>query len=153
MGLGAAAIVRGPAVKRLLERPISRALLGAGLALAALRADPAHAEAFRTRDPLKAFIEKEYPLGDDYFIHGANDTVVFRCLLEQKKDGLDGIALSEISIWGNRSGPWEIFREDLDGNFVYVATRARAASHCLESCRMSEYLASRRCKWLRGWPK
>jgi hypothetical protein len=41
----------------------------------------AHAAEFLTRDPLKAFVYSEYPLGDDYFIRGTEDTVIFRCLL------------------------------------------------------------------------
>lgn len=107
---------------------------------------------FVTRDPLKAFVRGEYPWGDDYFIRGAEDTVVFRCLLDKKRDGVDGVALSEISIWG-RTGPWEIFRRRSDGAFGYVETRGVSDTSCLESCRTKEYLASGACKWSRGWPR
>jgi hypothetical protein len=107
---------------------------------------------FVTRDPLKAFIREEYPLGSDYFIHGREDTVVFRCVLRNARDGVDGVALSEISIWG-RTGPWEIFRRRPDGAFAYAGTREVRDTSCLESCRTKEYLASGACKWSRGWPK
>jgi hypothetical protein len=107
---------------------------------------------FVTRDPLKAFIREEYPLGSDYFIHGREDTVVFRCVLRNDRDGVDGVALSEISIWG-RTGPWEIFRRRPDGAFAYAGTREVRDTSCLESCRTKEYLASGACKWSRGWPK
>ena len=107
---------------------------------------------FVTRDPLKAFVREEYPLGDDYFIHGKEDTVVFRCVLTNARDGLDGIAVSEISIWG-RTGPWEIFRRRANGAFEYDGTRNVRDTSCLESCRTKEYLASGKCTWTRGWPR
>lgn len=72
----------------------------------------AYSEEFQTHDPLKAFVYEEYPLGDDYFIKGNADTQLFRCILTKETDGLEGVALSEISIWGNRRGPWEIVRKD-----------------------------------------
>ena len=37
----------------------------------------AHSDQFRTKDPLKAFVNEEYPWGDDYFIHGNRDTIYF----------------------------------------------------------------------------
>lgn len=120
--------------------------------LAVLLLGTAHAAEFRTSDPLKAFIYSEYPLGDDYFITGTQDTHIFRCILTKGKDSFEGIALSEISIWGNRTGPWEIFRKD-SGGFVYVETAHRADTSCLESCRSKEYLATGRCTWQSGWPR
>lgn len=108
---------------------------------------------FRTPDPLKAFVYNEYPLGDDYFIKGNQDTYIFRCVLPKEKGRSEGVALSEISIWGNRTGPWEIFRKGQDGRFVYIETKHLADTSCLESCRSKEYLASGQCAWQRGWPK
>jgi hypothetical protein len=112
----------------------------------------AHGGEFRTNDPLKAFVYGEYPLGDDYFIKGNKDTYIFRCPLTKETEKFDGVALSEISIWGNRTGPWEIFKKEENGSFVYVETRHLANTSCLESCRSREYLASGQCKWRRGWP-
>jgi len=123
------------------------ALIGVSLAL-----QGAWAAAFRTQDPLGAFIRREYPPGDDYFIHGAADTIVFRCVFPDHTGQPREIALSEISIWGNRTGPWEIFRRESGGGFVYVGTRHLSDTSCLESCRTRGFLASGRCSWQRGWP-
>jgi hypothetical protein len=72
-------------------------LLRVGVCLLTLLiAGIAESEQFRTNDPLKAFVNQEYPWGDDYFIHGNRDTYLFRCVLTTKPDGIDGIALSEI---------------------------------------------------------
>jgi len=113
----------------------------------------AGATTFTTADPLKAFVREEYPWNEDYFIHGNEDTFIFRCRLSRKENAFDGVALSEISIWGNRSGPWEIFRKRSDGRFEYVETRPLGDTSCLESCRTKEYLASGHCTWRRGWPR
>lgn len=113
----------------------------------------AHAAEFRTRDPVKAFVYGEYPLGSDYFIRGNEDTTLFQCVLTEKIGPFEGVALSEISIWGNRTGPWEIFRKESNGDFVYVETKHLADTSCLEACRSKEYLASGQCTWRRGWPR
>ena len=112
-----------------------------------------HAAEFRTRDPLKAFVYGEYPLGSDYFIEGNEDTSIFRCLLIEELGPFEGLALSEISIWGNRTGPWEIFRKEPNGDFVYVETKHLADTSCFEWCSSKEYLASGHCTWQRGWPR
>lgn len=106
---------------------------------------------FHTNDPLKSFVRGEYAWGDDYFIHGNEDTTLFRCVLVKGKDGFDGVAFSEVSIWGNHGGPWEIFRKSRKG-FDYVGSRELRDTSCLESCRSKDYLASGRCDWQHGWP-
>jgi len=122
------------------------------LPLLALLAGVAHGgEVFRTNDPLKAFVHEGYAWGDDYFIHGKQDTILFRCVLTKSRDDFDGVALSEVSIWGNHGGPWEVFRKAKKG-FVYVGSQGLPDTACLESCRSREYLASGRCRWRRGWP-
>jgi hypothetical protein len=112
---------------------------------------PARATEFQTSDPLKAFVRGEYRLGSDYFIHGKDNTVLFRCILTKPEFAFEGIALSEYSIWGNHGGDWEIFRKRSSGAFVYVGTKYLENCASLESCRSSEYLASGRCTWQRGW--
>ncbi len=107
---------------------------------------------FRTSDPLKAFVYEGYARGDDYFIHGDRDTTLLRCVLVKKKDGFDGLALSEVSIWGNHGGPWEIFKKTGKG-FEYVGTREVRDTSCLESCRSKDYLATGHCDWRQGWPR
>ena len=66
---------------------------------------------------------------DDYFVRGHEDTYVFRCLLRRGPNRFDGIALSEISIWG-RTGPWEIFSKDSNGDFTYVETGGLPNTAC-----------------------
>jgi hypothetical protein len=109
-------------------------------------------ETFRTKDPLRAFLREEYPLGDDYFIRGKEDTYIFCRLLTRGSNRFDGIALSKISIWG-RTGPWEMFRKEPDGDFTYVETGGLPNTACLEFCRSKEYLTTGRCTWHHGWPK
>lgn len=120
---------------------------------ATLLTDAAHASEFITHDPLKAFVFSEYPPGDDYFIHGNKDTRILRCTLTGRKDQADGIALSEISIWGNRTGPWEIFNRQQDGSYRYAGTRHLPNTACMENCSTREYLSSGKCTWQKGWPK
>jgi len=121
--------------------------------LLALLAGAASGEGLRTADPLEAFVRGEYPLGDDYFIHGNADTFLLRCVLTLQRNGVDGLALSEVSIWGNQTGPWEIFRKEPEGGYRYLETRHLADLACLESCRSQEYLTSGQCRWKPGWPE
>lgn len=107
---------------------------------------------FSTRDPLEAFVHQRYPLGSDYFIHGAEDTYLFRCVLEGEPDRPGRVAYSEISIWGNRTGPWELFERQPDGSYRYTETRLLTDTSCLERCASREWLASGSCRWERGWP-
>jgi len=112
----------------------------------------ANADELRTSDPLKAFVEGSYDRGDDYFIGPDEDSILLKCELSLAGAGIEGIALSETSIWGNRTGPWEIFRRDSDGSFAYVETSHLANTSCLESCRLMDYLTTGQCQWRSGWP-
>ena len=110
-----------------------------------------------TTDPLKAFVYEEYSLGNDYFIHGKGNTILFRCVADFNQDGRLDMAISEKSIWGNRTGPFEIFVLDERGRFTYLHTvdyetklKAICASK-IESCSSNEYLSSRACKWKKGF--
>lgn len=112
---------------------------------------------FETADPLKAFVFEEYLLGNDYFIDGRSNTVLIRCIADFDGDGRRDIAVSEKSIWGNRTGPFEIFIQTSNGQFRYQHTRdyvSELKSVCearLESCRSEVYLASGHCEWTKGW--
>jgi hypothetical protein len=127
--------------------------IAAGLSAVVLIVNAVCATEFRTQDPLKAFVYGEYAVGSDYFIHGNDNTIIFRCLLTKAQRPFEGVALSEISIWGNPTGPWEVFRRSSDGTFVYVETRHFDDTSCLESCRSKDYLASGQCTWSHGWPR
>ncbi len=110
-----------------------------------------------TADPLKAFVFEQYARGSDYFINGSSNTVLFRCVADFNHDGRPDIALSEKSIWGNRTGPVEIFVREANGRFRYLHTvdyESNLKTVCgarLESCASSEYLSSGRCQWKKGW--
>jgi hypothetical protein len=119
--------------------------------LALLPAD-ARGEEVLIANPLEAFVYGKYDRGDDYFIIGNQNTFVFRCILTKSKNGINGIALSEISIWGNHGGPWDIFQKKKN-SFAYVGTRSLTNTACLEACRSRDYLATRHCNWQAGWPK
>lgn len=114
-------------------------------------------EPFDTSDPLRAFVYEQYPRGNDYFIHGYRNTTVYRCLADFNRDGRVDIALSEKSILGNRTGPFEIFVRDSDGDYNYQRTADYASelkSLCagrIESCALGIYLTSGRCPWHAGW--
>jgi hypothetical protein len=73
-----------------------------------------------TADPLKAFVFDQYPRGSDYFINGSRETTLFRCVADFNHDGRLDIALSEKSIWGNRTGPFEVFVQAPNGRFRYA---------------------------------
>ena len=124
-----------------------------GIVVVTVFAGVARGGEFMADDSVRAFVHSEYPLGNNYFINGNEDTYILRCVLTKQKDKFKGIALSEISIWGNRAGPWEIFKRQENGVFVYVETKVLADTSCLESCRTKEYLLSGQCDWERGWPK
>jgi hypothetical protein len=126
--------------------------------LFALAAGPAHAqEPFDTSDPLRAFVYEQYPRGSDYFTHGYRDTTVYRCLADVNRDGRIDIALSEKSILGNRTGPFEVFVRDKDGDYHYQRTAdydtelKALCSGRIESCALGVYLTSGRCPWRAGW--
>jgi hypothetical protein len=113
----------------------------------------AQATPFSSRDPLGAFVHERYPLGSDYFVHGKEHTQLFRCVLKGEADDPQRVAYSEISIWGNRTGPWEVFERQPDGSYAYAETRHLTDTACLESCASDEYLRAGACTWKRGWPK
>ncbi len=109
-----------------------------------------------TADPLKTFVFDQYPRGSDYFINGSRDTTLLRCVADFNRDGRSDIALSEESIWGNRTGPFEIFVREPNGRFRYARTadyESELKPTCgtqLEYCASNEYLASGRCHWKKG---
>jgi hypothetical protein len=128
------------------------ATIGTIILWLALPAPGARGEGVLIADPLEAFVYGKYALGEDYFISGNQNTYLFRCVLTKTQNGIDGVALSEISIWGNRGGPWEIFRSKKD-LFVYVGTKRLTDTACLETCQSKDYLATGHCNWQRGWPR
>ena len=132
---------------------------GDGLRAIRPRRDPSpavaagHTDPRTVPDPVHAFVYGTYALGDDYFIHGRDGAVMLRCILDANGDGLDDLALSELSIWGNRTGPMEVFLRtpsgtyDYDRSEDYERTLARSCASRLESCAVSDFLATGACVW------
>ena len=123
----------------------------ASLWVAASSLPGAAAEPFTTRDPLRAFVNAEYQRGEDYFIRGVRGTVLLRCTLTRPNAPYTGVAYSERSIWGNRGGPWELFRRRAAGQYEFAGTRWLSDLSCLQSCRSDDYLRNGRCHWQKGW--
>jgi len=112
--------------------------------------------AIETDDPLNAFVFDQYPRGSDYFINGDRDTTLFRCVADFNGDARSDVALSEQSILGNRTGPFEIFIQQANGRFRYLRTadyesdlKPRCGTR-LESCFSKEYISSGKCTWKNG---
>lgn len=116
-----------------------------GMLLGLLLAGVADAGEFETPDPLRVFVYAEYVLGDGYFIHGVQDTILFRCNLTKDLESFEGVAFSEMSNWGDRTGPWEVFRKQPNGKYVYVTTKHYPIASCLEWCLSKDYLSSGQC--------
>lgn len=139
----------------LLRRPHVSAIV-VGLALAATAELVSGSVPIETDDPLKAFVFDEYPRGDDYFINGNRNTTLFRCIADFNRDARPDIALSEKSIWGNRTGPFEIFVQDPNGRFRYLrpadyeSDLKPLCGSRLESCSSDDYLSSGQCTWEKG---
>jgi hypothetical protein len=110
-----------------------------------------------TADPLKSFFNEEYDLGSDYFTHGKDNTLLIRCVIDVDGDGMEDMALSELSIWGNRTGPVEIFIGLPDGKFRYAytedysSTLSERCGNRVEVCKAAEYATSGRCTWHEGF--
>lgn len=141
---------RGHAI---LDSIMMQGYVSIGMLLGLLLAGAADAAEFDTPDPLRAFVYAEYALGDDYFINGVQDTFLFRCNLAQDLESFEGVAFSEISIWGNRTGPWEVSKKQPNGRYAYRRTTHYPTVACLEWCRSKDYLSSGQCLWKRGWPE
>lgn len=99
-----------------------RLLPGAGaVALLALAAAVTVA-ADRLTDPTRAFVEGYDPSGNDFFANVPERTVLLRIRADFDNDGIDDLALSESSTWGNAGGQWLLFRGQPDRGYVYWGT-------------------------------
>jgi hypothetical protein len=94
-----------------------RALLAAFLFLS----EPA-AAAERLLDPIQAFVEGYDPSGNDFLANVPERTVLLRIRTDLDGDGIEDLALSDSSTWGNAGGQWLLFRGPHDKSFVYWGT-------------------------------
>lgn len=76
----------------------------------------------RLADPTRAFVEGYDPSGNDFFANVPERTVLLRIRADLDNDGVDDLALSESSTWGNAGGQWLLFRGEPDRSYVYLGT-------------------------------
>lgn len=80
------------------------------------------ARADQLTDPIQAFVEGYDPSGNDFLSNVPERTVLLRIRADFDNDGVDDLALSDSSTWGNAGGQWLLFRGQHDGSYVYWGT-------------------------------
>jgi hypothetical protein len=80
------------------------------------------ARADQLTDPIQAFVEGYDPSGNDFLANVPERTVLLRIRADFDNDGVDDLALSDSSTWGNAGGQWLLFRGQRDGSYVYWGT-------------------------------
>lgn len=133
------------------------AVLGIAVGMTGSALGPAiAADSIVTRDPVGLFVREGDTWVDvsDFFIHGKENTILFRVIQDVNGDGIKDLALSEISIWGNKTGDWVIFRGRKDGSY---SRDVRRAGQTIDQSLM-EWAATRAhdtkngYRWKRGYP-
>jgi hypothetical protein len=76
----------------------------------------------RLLDPIRAFVEGYDPSGNDFLANVPERTVLLRIRADLDGDGIEDLALSDSSTWGNAGGQWLLFRGQPDKSFVYWGT-------------------------------
>src|SRR6266478_6649646 len=99
-----------------------RRLPGAGAVALRLFLSAMVARADQLPDPIQAFVEGYDPSGNDFLANVPERTVLLRIRADFDNDGVDDLALSDSSTWGNAGGQWLLFRGQRGGNYVYWGT-------------------------------
>lgn len=68
----------------------------------------------RLADPTRVFVEGCDPSGNDFLGNVPERTVLLRIRADFDNDGVDDLALSDSSTWGNGGGQWLLFRGQPD---------------------------------------
>ncbi len=76
----------------------------------------------RLTDPTRAFVEGFDPSGNDFLANVPERTVLLRVRADFDNDGVDDLALSDSSTWGNAGGQWLLFRGRPDRSYDYWGT-------------------------------
>jgi len=97
-------------------------LLPGAVAVALLILVATVAAADRLTDPTRAFVEGYDPSGSDFLANVPERTVLLRIRADFDNDGVDDLALSDSSTWGNAGGQWLLFRRQPDGSYSYWGT-------------------------------
>jgi hypothetical protein len=99
-----------------------RRLPGAGAVALLVCISGMAARADQLTDPIQAFVEGYDPSGNDFLANVPERTVLLRIRADFDNDGVDDLALSDSSTWGNAGGQWLLFRGQRDGSYVYWGT-------------------------------
>src|SRR5512137_256046 len=99
-----------------------RCVRGAGAAVLLVISIAMPVAGERLADPTRAFVEGYDPSGNDFLANVPERTVLLRIRADFDNDGIDDLALSESSTWGNAGGQWLLFRGQPDRSFVYWET-------------------------------
>jgi hypothetical protein len=73
-------------------------------------------------DPTRAFVEGYDPSGNDFLANVPERTVLLRIRADFDNDGIEDLALSDSSTWGNAGGQWLLFRGQRDHRYRYWGT-------------------------------
>jgi hypothetical protein len=98
-----------------------RAVVGAGVAGLLVLAAITAAEELLS-DPTRAFVEGYDPSGNDFLANVSERTVLLRIRADFDNDGIQDLALSDSSTWGNAGGQWLLFRGQRDHRYLYWGT-------------------------------
>ncbi len=98
-----------------------RVLVGAGVAGFFVLGSMTVAEELLS-DPTRAFVEGYDPSGNDFLANTPERTVLLRIRADFDNDGIEDLALSDSSTWGNAGGQWLLFRGQPDHRYMYWGT-------------------------------
>jgi hypothetical protein len=73
-------------------------------------------------DPTRAFVEGYDPSGNAFLANVPERTVLLRIRADFDNDGIQDLALSDSSTWGNAGGQWLLFRGQRDHRYLYWGT-------------------------------
>src|SRR5512137_1471769 len=99
-----------------------RCVRGAGAAVLLVISIAMPVAGERLADPTRAFVEGYDPSGNDFLANVPERTVLLRIRADFDNDGVDDLALSDSSTWGNAGGQWLLFRGQPDQSYVYWGT-------------------------------
>jgi len=102
--------------------PPRRLVQGAGAAALLVLSITMAVAGERLADPTRAFVEGYDPSGNDFLANVPERTVLLRIRADFDNDGVDDLALSDSSTWGNAGGQWLLFRGQPDQSYVYWGT-------------------------------
>ncbi len=113
--------IGAPSDRSVASQPLPRSRAAAAVALLVLVVGAAPA-GDRLTDPTQAFVEGYDPSANDFLANTPERTVLLRIRADFDNDGVEDLALSDSSTWGNAGGQWLLFRGQPDGSWLYWGT-------------------------------